>query len=256
MKICLSLLFYVLLLGCTNSIYHVASVESEQVKPVDSDFVFENEHLRVVYNLWEEGGRMRFALYNKTDQPLYIDWSKSVMVRNDSITAYTQLPPLPKKGFTDIAHYTYQNAVMQPFRMTARANRLTEIPAQRFVAIADFPIRQVLLHAKTKEKLFTYTKENSPLRVGQRLAYSFDKSLTDAHLIEHSFWVNKIQVLQDGEMTRLYGPLWKGQPNSLYVAEKPPVSAATIVFVTAASVVGSVLALSNMSFGAGMGKWW
>ncbi|GAB3960713.1 hypothetical protein GCM10028805_58520 [Spirosoma harenae] len=76
MKIPLSLLSLMLLTSCTNSFYHVSTLESEQVNLVDKDFVFENEHLKLVYNFWEEGGRMRFLVFNKTDQPLYIDWSK------------------------------------------------------------------------------------------------------------------------------------------------------------------------------------
>ena len=97
MKKLLTLPCLVLLLSCTNSIYHVASVQSEQVKPVENDFVAENEHLKLVYNLWEEGGRMRFLLFNKTDQPLYIDWSKSFFKRNNRITGYNQLPRFLKE---------------------------------------------------------------------------------------------------------------------------------------------------------------
>ena len=93
-------------------------MQSGQVKPVDSDFVFEDEHLRVVYNRWEKRGRVRLALYNKTDQPLYIDWSKSFMVRNDTLTAYTQLPPLLKNVSGNTVSYTYQNAVVQPYLST------------------------------------------------------------------------------------------------------------------------------------------
>lgn len=256
MKKLLSLLFLVLLLSCTNSIYHVASLRSEQVKPVENDFVFENEHLRVVYNLWEEGGRMRFLVYNKTDQPLYIDWSKSFMVRNGTKTKYTQLPPLPKRVSADTVHYVYRNAIMEPYRMTARADRLAEIPSQTYVAIADFPIQQVVLNAKTKEKEFTYTKENSPLRVGQQVAYSFNKNLTDLHLVEHAFWVNKIQVLRVGELTRLYGSLGKGRPNALYAVEKRAAPAQTLVAVgvIAAGTVGVIfIMLKDMFSGIGVG---
>ena len=242
MKKILSLSILVLLLSCTNSIYHVASLQSEQVKVVENDFIVDNEHLRVVYNFWEAGGRMRFLVYNKTDQPLYIDWSKSFMVRNDIKTSYTQIPPLPKRASADTVHYVYQNAIMEPYRVTARTGRVAEIPSQTYVAIADFPIRQMVLHPEVKRTVFTYTKANSPLRIGQQVAYSFDKNLADPHLITHSFWVDTIKLLKANELTRLYGSLGRGRPNALYVVEKRNAPAQTLVAVGV--VVGGAVGIT------------
>ncbi len=257
MKKSLPLLFPVLLLAsCTNSIYHVASVQSEQVKLIYRDFVVENEHLKVVYNLWEEGGRMRFLLFNKTDQPLYIDWSKSVLLRNDSLTSYSQLPPLAKHATADTVHYFYQNLLAQPYRGTARGNQFTEVPPQAFVAIADLPIQQTVQHKKTKEKLFTYTKKNSPLRIRQQLVYSLDKAGTNTHRIEHSFWIDTIQVVRYEQLARLYGSLQKGQPNALYAVEKHTAHGKTAiagVVVTAGLAGVFLLALQDMFSGFTMG---
>ena len=250
MKTRLPLLFLVLLLSCTKSIYHVATVQSRSVKPIESDFVFENDELRVVYNLWEPGGRMRFLLFNKTDKPLYVDWSKSFFVRNGTKTLYSQLPPLPKRASADTVRYTYQNLTAEPYRATARANPLTEIPSQTYVAIADFPIQLVVLSAKTKENLFTYTKENSPLRFSQQLAYSFDKALTNARLVEHAFWVDKIQVLGINKLTKLYGSLKKGRPNALYAVEKRPAPAQTAILAVGivAGATGAVIIILKDAF--------
>ena len=180
MKTCLFLLSLVLLASCTNSIYHVSSVQSEQVKFAGQDFAFENEHLKGIYNLWEPGGRMRFLLFNKTDQPIYIDWTKSFLMRNGVKTVYTQLSSLSGKTLKDTVRYTYQNTYVEPYRLTARAGLFAEIPPKTIVAIADFPIQQVVLHKKTKEKLFLFSQENSPLRFGQELHYSFNSNLTDS----------------------------------------------------------------------------
>ncbi len=248
----LALVFLLLLSGCTKSIYRVASVQSEQVKSLATDYVYEDKDLRVVYNLWELGGRMRFLLFNKTDKPIYIDWMKSALVRNSVKTLYSQLPPLAKRSNTDTVRYTYQTMRAEPYRTTARANPLTEIPSQTYVAIADFPINQVVLNAKAQKKIFTYTKENSPLRLSQQLAYSFDKILINTRLIEHSFWVNKIQVVSYGELMKVYGSLKTGQPNALYVVEKRPAPAQTAILAVGivAGTTGAVLiVLENMLSG-------
>ena len=198
---------------------------------IDKDFVFENEHLKVIYNLWEPGGRMRFLLFNKTDQPIYIDWGKSKLMRNDTAVSYSQLPPLPKRAYADTVRYVYRSGYVEPYRMTARANRVAEIPSQTYIAIADFPIGQAVLHKKTKQKNFTYTKESSPLRVGQQLTYSFDTAGTNAHTIAHSFWVNQIQVVGISELTSLFGSRATGQPNALYTVESRPAEGRTVLLV-------------------------
>lgn len=249
MKKLLLLLPLGLLVSCTNSIYHVATVKSEQVRLIEKDFTVENEHLRAVYNLWEKGGRMRFMLFNKTDQPVYIDWSKSFFVRNDNKTSYSQLFTLPGKASADTVRYSYQNMPAEPYRTTARANRLTEIPPKTYVAIADFPIQEAIVHAKTKEKVFSYTIENSPLRVGQALTYSFDKTMTDTHQIEHSFWVDKVEVLRIGQLTKAYGSLQKGKPNAMYAIEKRSAPGQTIILsvvIVAGTVGASLLLLQSM----------
>lgn len=250
------LLLVLLLASCTNSIYHVASVHSEQVKLIDRDFAIENEHLKVVYNLWEEGGRMRFLLFNKTDQPLYIDWSRSVFLRNDSSLSYSQLPPLAKPAAADTVHYFYHNLLAQPYRRTARGNQFTEVPPQAFVAIADLPIQQTVLHKKTNQKLFTYTKQNSPLRISQQLAYSLDKTGKNTHQIEHSFWVDTIQVVRYEQLTRLYGSLHKGQPNALYAVEERTAHGKTAivgVVITAGLAGVFLLTVQDMFSGFTMG---
>ncbi|GAB2602202.1 hypothetical protein [Spirosoma areae] len=252
MKKLLSVLFLVLALGCTNSYYHVASVQSEQVSFSGKDLVFENEHLKVVYNFWEQGGRMRFLLFNKTDQPLYIDWSKSFLMRNDAKIAYSQLPALPKRTAIDTVRYMYQNTLVEPYRATARANPLTELAPQTFAAIADFPIQQPVEHKKTKEKLFTYTKENSPLRFGQQLAYSLTKTRSDAHQIDHSFWVNKVEVVRTDELIRRYGSRQKGRPNALYTVETRPATLRTVAVTFGIISVGSYIFVKTL-FSDGLG---
>lgn len=140
--------------------------------------------------------------------------------------------------------------------MTARASRLAEIPSQTYVAIADFPIQQMVLHPKTKEQVLTYTKENSPLRVGQQLAYSFDQTLTNPHLVDHSFWVDKIQVVGINKLTKLYGSLGKGRPNALYAVEKrfAPGQSVILGVVIAAGTIGVTLYLLG-NFSSGFGGW-
>lgn len=216
------LLMHVSVFNYAQTIYQVASLQSDQVKLVENDFVYENEHLKVIYNFWEEGGRMRFMLYNKTDQPIYLDWSKSFIERNGFVTVYSQLLESVRDVPTDAGQYVYQKAGVQPLRRTARTNRIAQIPSHMYVAVADFLINHVQEQTYPPGGIATYTKENSPLHLQHQLAYSFDGALTDTQLITHSFWADSIYAIGRTDITRLYGSLQYGQPNALYALRHQP----------------------------------
>ncbi|GAB2524394.1 hypothetical protein GCM10027085_13360 [Spirosoma aerophilum] len=205
-----------------QSTYQVASMQSDQVKLVENDFVYENDHLKVIYNLWEEGGRMRFMLYNKTDQPIYIDWSKSFIERNGFVTVYSRLAETARNSSADVGQYIYQKAEVQPLRRTARTNPIAKVPPHTYVAIADFLINHVQEQTYPLGEVYTYTKGNSPLQVEHRLAYSSDKSLADTLIISNSFWAESIHTLGRDELSRLYGSLQFGKPNALYALHRQP----------------------------------
>ena len=134
-----------------------------------------------------------------------------------------------------------------PYRITARESRQIDIPAQTWIAVADFPLQQVPLPTRPQAKDMDFNKGNSPLQVSQQLVYSFHKNLTDGHVIEHSFWVDKVQVMRVGELTRSYG---RGKPNALYAVEKRPAPGGTIavVAVTIAAVSWIVIYQLNHLF--------
>jgi hypothetical protein len=213
---CLSIFSY------AQAVYQVASMQSDQVKLVENDFVYENEHLKVIYNFWEEGGRMRFMLYNKTDQPIYIDWSKSFIERNGFVTVYSQLLESTGNVPADVGQYVYQKAGVQPLRRTARTNGIAQIPPHMYAAIADFLINHVQEQTYPAGDIATYTKENSPLRLQHQLAYSFNGALIETQLIKHSFWAESIYAIGRADITRLYGSLQYGQPNALYALRDQP----------------------------------
>lgn len=219
MKNRLSLLLLFVLVSTVNhaqAVYQIASIQSDQVKLVDKDFVYENEHLKVIYNFWEEGGRMRFLLYNKTDQPIYIDWSKSFIEYNGSISLYSQLSEKPGNVPADDVLYTYQNASVKPLPLTAQTNRVAQVPPHMYMAVADFLINYAQQYTHTAGKFYTYTKENTPLQVDHQLAYSLNDTLTDTRIIAHSFWAESIHAVKKDDVASFYGTRKYGQPNALY----------------------------------------
>ncbi|ADB36217.1 hypothetical protein [Spirosoma linguale] len=210
------LLLLICLLGCGPSVYHVTKLQSDQVNVVDNDFVYENDDLKVIYNLWGEGGRMRFLLFNKTSRSLYLDWSKSFLSRNGFTTSYSDRLGAPQSLQPDPVQLRYQHASVRFYRKTARNTIMAELPAHKFVAIDDFWIHHEIQHSNQAGRQFTYSVENTPLQLEHRLAYSLSDSLTNHRFIEHTFWGDTIQILKKKQVVNLYGSLENGPPNALY----------------------------------------
>ncbi|CAM3459957.1 hypothetical protein [Aequorivita lipolytica] len=80
----LLLFFFTLsLFGCKTTTYvQVFETKANNVKIVDETYLFENDSLKITYNLWRERGLMQFEIYNKLDTPIYIDWRKSSYIDN------------------------------------------------------------------------------------------------------------------------------------------------------------------------------
>ena len=65
-----------------------------EIKPIGTEikdnnyFEFENDTVKVTYSFWEDKGVMAFTFYNKLNIPVYIDWKKSSVIKNDEKIDY------------------------------------------------------------------------------------------------------------------------------------------------------------------------
>lgn len=89
----LYLLLIATLFGSCASYYQFYQVyqvkpEDESIRHKDGNLVYEDEHCSVVYNFWQEKGNAGFTVYNKTDDIMYIDLSKSFYLKNGKAYDY------------------------------------------------------------------------------------------------------------------------------------------------------------------------
>jgi hypothetical protein len=80
----------ILLTASACSTYQYLTVDSPQLKKNDLDqLTFENDTLRLTYNFTGKDGPLNVIIYNKTSQPLYVNWKKSAYIRNEqSVSLY------------------------------------------------------------------------------------------------------------------------------------------------------------------------
>jgi hypothetical protein len=87
MKTILFLISIILLTSCT--VYHYTTVESKSIQKNDQAvFTQENDTMRIDYNFSGSGGPVAIKIFNKSNQPLYVDWKRSSIIVNDKAISY------------------------------------------------------------------------------------------------------------------------------------------------------------------------
>lgn len=76
------------LISCKNLYYQVYDVKSNVLKQKDNSLAYENEDLKILYNLWSEKGYVSFIIQNKTDSNLFINMGQTFFVRNGEAYDY------------------------------------------------------------------------------------------------------------------------------------------------------------------------
>ena len=98
----LSLIVIALLFSSCSKVFKVAQVESPDGLTIKDDrYVFENDTVKIIYDFWDEEGAMRYAIENKLDKPITIDWSKSHLVyRGENLPYWTNTERVKTAGRT------------------------------------------------------------------------------------------------------------------------------------------------------------
>lgn len=80
--------------SCTVYYYSVLDSDSGNlVKNVDRDFVDEDDSVLVAYCFYGENAPINITVYNKSEDPLYVDWNSSALIIEDVATSYREEMP-------------------------------------------------------------------------------------------------------------------------------------------------------------------
>jgi hypothetical protein len=88
-KIIIALLVVIYFNAGAQTIYQVSEWESPSAKLDEkNNFVFSNDDVLITYNFWSSNAEVEFSIYNKSDQPITIDWSKSHFILHNYSNDY------------------------------------------------------------------------------------------------------------------------------------------------------------------------
>lgn len=269
----LLILVFTLLSISSCRIYQVFETASRNVsKNPANKFSYENEDVKLVYNLWTKGGEFRFKMFNKTDNPIYIDWAKSNFIKNDFSKDYWKDVTYSRVisntmgdavNLDNINTSSYFNTVSVTLGKSERPRPNTQIPPHSAIYVNSFDISKYVPYGKNTaypgriEKL-EYDSVTSPIKFRNYIGYSLSKNnsatsfgynfSTDKDslkFVDNSFWVNRVSIMTSGIFKKTYAGADTTElyPNSFYnYAEDKRRSR-----IVKGSIVGSVLAVTGIS---------
>lgn len=77
--------------SCSSYYYSTLSTNDRAARLNEyRDFVLENDSVSIAYCFYGEDAPVAITIYNKLDEPLYVDWQRSALIIGDRATSYYQ----------------------------------------------------------------------------------------------------------------------------------------------------------------------
>ncbi len=184
------------LTSCMSWKTQLSTVSSDVV---DEKLIFENEDVKLKYSFWDEGGKLGFTVENKTDGPIFIDWTHCNFIFNGyaydfySNEEKVDLRTIGVYNTTSVSStYSYDLHVTKSKQWSkgtvTKDKESTQIPPnsqiQAKIIGLDFP------WLKIENGEINFPKDNSPLTVRNYLSYSKNSDLTELNYVDNEFWVS------------------------------------------------------------------
>jgi len=177
----------------------------------NKNIVFENDTVRVEYNLWGENGSMYFNIYNKLNVPLYVDWYKCAYIEGERKYDYTGLikerktfiPPRTKVS-NPVQYYLLGD--ITPANASNNSNGKIKITSVELRKDPNATVTEVNKTWKKNGKVKVYSKnfsvDNSPFTFRSFITVSTCESADECTngknmlFINNSFYVKKISEMK------------------------------------------------------------
>jgi hypothetical protein len=209
------------------STYQYMTLDSSQLSKNDNkQFTWENDTLRLIYSINGKGGPFRVDVYNKTTQPLYVNWKKSALIRDERPTPYFD-PNVTVYGNGSSTGYQIGRVIAATSNFSASfalPEGLDFIPPGTGISkdlpsiarsgdmvtyVSDSIPKETILGLdgiyQAKYQRVRYDEKGSPIRFKSYMTFTLGTQTSPEFAETHSFYVG--EVLQTGaapDMFTLY----------------------------------------------------
>ncbi|HEY3372508.1 MAG TPA: hypothetical protein VGK10_16755 [Prolixibacteraceae bacterium] len=192
--------------SCT--LYQHVKLEGNIPLTKKSEFLLENDSMRIIYSFNGQSGPIHLTIFNKSDKPFYVDWEKSALIMNgESFSLWKDVARLSgtASGYqinptneTTISSNSFEGSIV-------KKDKVTFIPPQAKILVNSYTLYSKLLdtpsqtgelmkvktlEGKREATKFSFSKENSPLTFRIYISFSADENLKTTFHIDNTFWVS------------------------------------------------------------------
>jgi hypothetical protein len=208
-----------MLSSCTN--YQYLTLDAERTtKNEKKEIVWENDSVRLVYNFNGRWGQMNIMAYNKSNEPVFINWKKSALVIGDRpISLYD--PNVKVSGESvdfKINHSVTYGYTEANFTLPEGSDFMppkTYITKQNISLLQTFPVLPALSNAlpvqkttyegnKVTYRTTRYDQASSPFTFRLYLTFGFGKENKEFS-VDHLFYVSEAIQSENGPYLMFMG---------------------------------------------------
>lgn len=202
--------FVFLIFGC-KSYVQVISTKSTNTETENGFFIYENDSIKITYSFWQKKGLVTFGIYNKLNQPIYVDWKKSSYIDN-SIKLNYWIEEERSNSLNVYGNYYYSGPSLIPGNhystigvnnsVKIKIERITFIPPKSNYYCSHFYIMpnafinlnrsSSTYNEKNKSFEVYYTKDNTPLLFRNFITFSLSEDFKSEFYIDNEFYVSEV----------------------------------------------------------------
>jgi hypothetical protein len=221
---------FTLIVSCSPKYIQIFSTKATNTQLQDNNWVYENDTVKVTYSFWANKGVMSFAVYNKLDKPIYIDWKNSSFIYNSNklnywideqksslasyYGGYYYKGPLIKPGFT------LNEGIQTSAATTIKPERITFLPPKSNYYRTQFyllPVAYYKIDPKTADKILVdrvdnpnkkttvyelnFDNINTPLKFRNFMAFSFSENSQSFFFIDNEFFLTSVKEMNAKQFT-------------------------------------------------------
>ncbi|MHA4808750.1 hypothetical protein ACX0G9_11620 [Flavitalea flava] len=234
----LSLAIILLALSSCSTYQYVTLNSPEIPKNDKKEFILENDTMKLTYNFHGQGGPMNVTIFNKTAQPLYVNWKKSALVRyGQTLSLYNR--KVEVTGTASTTSFAVGRGVSTGFSDLSAS---FELPAgiefiapssyisKSLINVLDAEVPDIAAEEKnaklvklqdhdgmtTKFKRIVFDEKGSPVQFTSYITFVLGKDANGEFSLKHNFY--GMEVLLTANEPDTFG-LYTADGDKLYVKQ-------------------------------------
>ena len=170
--------FIALTTSCSQ--YQYITITSDLIQNTQKEFICENDTVLIRYNFTGENFPVTLSIYNKLQKPLYLDWSRTVIIYNNEEV---------KDAFSGDESTSY---IAPQSKITVSSRMLQNHFFELLPTDSSYKTKIITLDGPKKVKTVSFNSHTTPVFFSSIVTLSTQKDNSDAFYFENPFWIADI----------------------------------------------------------------